>query len=168
MYIGILWNTVNGLKDDIIKDIGTFGKVVDFYEIDLGEQYDDFVRSVYAEDGIAEWKVEMKIEYMRQSDNNKIVLLFINVDDKEKRYNEIKKKEVIVNIENLKKFIRNKYSQQIENYYFDNVFHMTDDKRELEGLLVSLEYWFENIYEAYQDKNKCKELMLEEMNRNEN
>ena len=45
---------------------------------------------------------------------------------------------------------------------------MTDDKKELKGLLVSLEYWFENIYEAYLDKNKCKEFMLEEMNRNEN
>lgn len=37
---------------------------------------------------------------------------------------------VYSNLENLKSSIRNKYKEKVNLYFFDNVFHMTDDENE--------------------------------------
>ena len=151
VYVGVLWNTVNDFKDVIVEDIEQYGNVLRSYELDLGENYADFVKNIYECDGIAQWKIDLKLEHMLQSDNTKIVVLFIDVDDEKKEFNERKNKEVIVNIETLKTYIRDKYSKLIDNYFFDNVFHMTDDKKELKKTLLVLRKWCEQAYDEYED-----------------
>ena len=54
-----------------------------------------------------------------------------------------------VNIERMKNSIRKKYSQMIQNYFFDNVFHMTDDETELANTLEVIKDFFPNIYNEY-------------------
>ena len=158
VYIGIIWNTVNTFKNEIIEDINMFGTVLRYYEIELGENYDKFVRKIYEYDGIAEWKVDLKLKAMNDSDNTNIVVIFIQIDDLKKEYNEKKKKEVIVSIENLKDYIRSKYCEKIPNYYFDNTFHMTDNEQELASTLIVLREFLYNEYDDYKnnycDKNK--------------
>lgn len=162
IYVGILWNTVFDLKDNIMEDINKYGEIINAYEIDLGNQYMEFVKNIYECDKIAEWKVCLKLAYMLQSSSTKLVILFIKIDDTKKEYNERKNKEVIVNIENLKTDIRDKYSKQIKNYFFDNIFHMTDDKEELEKTLLVLNDWFDK------EKNNNKLLVKRRGGTNEN
>ena len=58
VYIGILWNIVNYLKVDIVSDINSYGEIVNSYELELGSQYDDFVRQIYEFDGIDDEKIK--------------------------------------------------------------------------------------------------------------
>ncbi len=45
-------------------------------------------------------------------------------------YHPLKKRYVFVNLESMKTDIRRKYSKLVAYYFFDNVFHVTDDERE--------------------------------------
>jgi len=167
IYIGIIWNTVNHLSGDILSDINELGEVVDFFNIDLSEQYSDFVRSIYELDGIAEWKVNKKLESMDLPCKN-VGIVFIKVDDSVKEFNEAKKKVVSVNIETLKKFIRSKYSQLISNYFFDNVFHMTDNVEELANTLEVIRAFFPHVFEEYQNRTEPQLTLRREKKKNEN
>lgn len=84
VYIGVLWNTVNQFKNEIIDDISQFGNVLKTYEIDLWFEYDSFVRKIYENDGIAEWKVNLKLDAMNKSENKKVVIMFIQIDNTKK------------------------------------------------------------------------------------
>lgn len=168
--IGVLWNTVYTYKKEIIEDISNFGKIVKYYDLDLGVKYDDFVRNMYKSDGIANWKVELKIDSMKKSNDTRVILMFIKIDDLERRFNEKKEKEVIANIEDLKQYIRKKYSVRISNYFFDNIFHITDNEDELISTLLILKDWYNSIYVAYQNIDnsilKEKKLVLERKDNN--
>ena len=149
VYIGILWNTVNDFKTKILQDIGDHASIINFFEINLEDRYEQFVRDIYLFDGIAEWKVDLKLKAMQ--------------------FNEKKNKQVIVNVENLKNTIRYKYSLLIPNYFFDNVFHMTDNEEEVLSTLSVLEKWFPDIYTIYQDCSKNYEIGLRRIRtKNEN
>ena len=163
-YIGILWNTVNFLKEEIMGDISKFGEIVDYFELNLGEDYEEFVKKIYEFDGIADWKIKLKLDSMKAVDCAIITVLFIKIDDSKIEFNDRKQKNVITNIENLKKYIREKYSKRIDNYYFDNVFHMTDNKEELLAMLKVLREWCSSHMsplEAENSNDLCKKLVLE-------
>ncbi len=169
VYIGILWNTVNDFKTKILQDIGDHASIINFFEINLEDRYEQFVRDIYLFDGIAEWKVDLKLKAMQESNNRNIIIMFLQIDDKEKIFNEKKNKQVIVNVENLKNTIRSKYSLLIPNYFFDNVFHMTDNEEEVLSTLSVLEKWFPDIYTIYQDCSKNYEIGLRRIRtKNEN
>ena len=150
-YIGILWNTISELEDLVITDINEMATVTEVHELDLSSQYENFVRTIYEHDGIDKWKIDKKLEGMNSSNNQNVVILFIDVDDSERVFNSNKNKEVITNIEALKKYIRTKYSQLIPNYYFDNVFHMTDNEEEVYSTLYALQKIRPEIVESYKE-----------------
>ncbi len=156
-YIGILWNTISELEDLVITDINEMATVTEAHELDLSSQYEDFVRTIYEHDGIEEWKINKKLEGMRSSNNQNVVILFIDVDDTQRVFNPNKKKEVITNIETLKRAIRTKYSQLIPNYYFDNVFHMTDNEEEVYSTLYALKKIRPEIFESYKETLSTQE-----------
>ena len=51
VYIGILWNTVNDFKAKILQDIGDHASIINFFEINLEDRYEQFVRDIYLFDG---------------------------------------------------------------------------------------------------------------------
>ncbi len=144
-FIGILWNTVSDYANEIFEDIDTIGNVLVAYEVDLENEYESFVRDIYERDGIAKWKIDQKINSMLTTASHKIVIIVIEIPDMEIKFNALKKKDVIVQIENLKKLIREKYATLVNNYFFDIVFHMTDNEEELTAILEVLNTWFPHI-----------------------
>jgi hypothetical protein len=70
--------------------------------------------------------------------------------DSEKVYCERKHTYIYKNIEELKQYIRNKYKARINGYFFDNIYHMTDDEKEYIFTL--------NIINSYLRKGKVKVL----------
>ena len=167
IYIGILWNTVNNFCIDILKDIAEFSEILFWNEVDLENQYNEFIKNIYELDGIDEWKVNLKLQSMNQTLNKKIVIVFLRIDDNTKIYNTKKNKMVAVNIENLKYTIRKKYSKKILNYFFDNVFHMTDNEEEILNTLEVLREWFPDIYTKYKQFSGEKKY-IKEGRKNEN
>lgn len=55
--LGILWNSVQEYKDMAIDDIQKYGSLIGTFDMSLEENYEAFVRDIYAQDEIASWKV---------------------------------------------------------------------------------------------------------------
>lgn len=144
--LGILWNSVQQYKDMAIEDIQKYGSLIGTFDMPLEENYEAFVRDIYAQDEIATWKVDKKVETMfNSSDVRTVTVVFIEVDLTDQFYHGGKKRMVYTNLENLKIGIRDKYGKLIKDYFFDNVFHMTDDERELKADLTVVSNYLKNM-----------------------
>ena len=129
--LGILWNGMQKHIYEALNDINEYGKVNEAFTLHLDGEYELFVRTIYAQDEIAEWKVDKKVETMFQCSDSRDVTIFIaNIDTKEKEYHPYKKRDVFINLENMKINLREKYSKVVKHYFFDNVMHVTDDENE--------------------------------------
>lgn len=158
--LGILWNSVYEFKDMILSDIEKYGNLVDSFDLNLEDNYEDFVRDIYAQDEIASWKVDKKVSTMfNSSDNRNITIVFIEVDLTDQFYHGGKKKMVYTNLENLKNGIRGKYGKMIKEYFFDNVFHMTDDTRELKADLGVVSEYLKRLNIEDEKANKLVKKM---------
>ena len=139
--LGILWNGMQEHLEEVLGDISQYGEVKDAFSLNLGDSYESFVRDIYAQDTIAEWKVNKKLETMFQcSDSRTITIVIVDVDTPEKEYHPLKKRMVYKNLENMKVNIRKKYSEKVKHYFFDNTLHATDDEGEFQadlGVVVS-------------------------------
>ena len=137
--IGIIWNSASQFKENILSDISEYGEVLNVFDLILDNQYDTFVRDIYSDDAIDNWKIDKKIETMKQSsDYRGVTVVVLNIDTKEQYYHAHKKRMVYVNLDRLKRNIREKYSQLVSVYFFDNVFHLTDDEKEYEECAETL------------------------------
>lgn len=129
--LGIFWNSMNEFKDEAVIDVEKYCKILGGFPIELGDNYEKFVRDIYSQDEIAEWKVDKKVETMFQcSDSREIYVILMDIDTKEQTYHPFKKRFVYTNLEQMKVDIRTKYKDRVNNYFFDNIFHVTDDERE--------------------------------------
>ena len=156
--LGILWNSVQEYKDMAIDDIQKYGSLIGTFDMSLEENYEAFVRDIYAQDEIASWKVDKKVETMfNSSDVRTVTVVFIEVDLTEQFYHGGKKRMVYTNLENLKTGIRYKYGKMIKDYFFDNVFHMTDDERELRADLTVVSYYLK--YMSMHSSNEVIQLI---------
>jgi len=151
--LGILWNSMDKYKEEIKREILRHGKILADVTLNLGDKYEQFVRDIYAQDNTAQWKVNKKIETMFENDSRKITILIMNIETKEKHYHKLKEKMVYTNLENMKIDIRSKFSKLIDNYFFDNIFHVTDDEREFELDYEILKKYF---YDVEILADKCK------------
>lgn len=129
--LGILWNSIQAHLKNVVEDVEEYGKVLDIFSLNLGDKYERFVRDIYSHDEIATWKVDKKIETMFQcSEERKVTVLLIDIEASKMEYHPFKKRYVFVNLESMKTDIRKKYSKLVAYYFFDNIFHVTDDERE--------------------------------------
>lgn len=129
--LGILWNGMDEYKEDVKNDIGNYGEIAKSFTLNLGEEYEKFVRDIYNQDEIADWKVDKKLETMfKCSDSRKITVLIMKIETNVQYYHKLKKRMVYTNLEQMKINIREKYSKLVTHYFFDNVFHVTDDENE--------------------------------------
>ncbi len=131
--LGILWNSVIDYKNDVLQDIEKYATIIKCISLDLKEDYEQFVRDIYNQDDIAKWKVDKKIETMFKSTNSrKVLALIMDIETNTSYYHKLKKRMVYTNLEQMKIDIREKYSKYIPYYFFDNVFHVTDDEKEFQ------------------------------------
>lgn len=129
--IGILWNSMDAFLEEAINDIQTFASVTDVISIDFKDKFSDFISKIYPYKGEEKWKLEYKISHMfNQYANNKINIIFMNIDNENKIFVPRKKLYIYEDVEKLKMYIREKYRNKINNYAYDNVYHMTDDEDE--------------------------------------
>lgn len=146
--IGILWNSMNNNIEDAITDISKFSKINEIFTIDFKEYFPDFISKIYPYTGTELWKLDYKIQHMHKKyDNNSITILFLNISVKNKKFIERKEKYIYEQVEDLKKFIRNKYKTVVDGYAFDNVFHMTDDEEEYSYTLNIIINFILNYYQ---------------------
>ena len=157
--IGILWNSMNEYRNEAIEDIKQYGTIEEMIPIDLGSNYKSFIKELYPFDGRHEGLDEYKASIMiDQYESNEICILFLDIKDSEKIYIERKRIYLYKNIEELKQMIRSKYKEKIDNYQFDNIYHMTDDETEyLFTLKVLQKYLHELTIKNVKIKRLCDE-----------
>ena len=59
--VGIIWNSSQKYANDIISDLKKSVDVLDFFEVDFGEKYYSFVKSIYEKEQMEDWKIANKI-----------------------------------------------------------------------------------------------------------
>ena len=168
--LGILWNGMQEHLNEVMKDISCYGEIIDSFSMNLGEKYEKFVRDIYSQDDIASWKVDKKLETMfKCSDVRMVTVVFIDIDATEMVYHPLKKRMVFINLENMKTEMRKKYSQLVKCYFFDNVFHVTDNEHEYNAdFRIVNQYCDSGIEKSRLEfKNPHVKVLRKDENRNE-
>lgn len=97
--LGILWNSMQEHLENVVEDVEKYGNVLDIFSLNLGDEYEKFVREIYSQDEIAAWKVDKKIETMFQcSEERKVTILLIDIETSKMEYHPLKKRYVFVNL----------------------------------------------------------------------
>lgn len=157
--LGILWNSMSDFKRDVLQDIEKQATIKEQIDLELDESYNNFVRDIYAQDDIAQWKVDKKIEAMGMcSSSRQVTILLLDINTTTTYYHELKKRTVYLEMENLKQDIRGKYSKLVPFYFFDNVFHMTDDEEEYKADLKVINKYIRNIGNNEKINQKVKKI----------
>lgn len=131
VFLGIIWGPAFKYKNEILEDTKQFAKKTLSLDIDLGEKYSDFVYDMYKYEDMPKWKIDKKLEHMHSENNSSINVSFYDIDTSEEFYHPFKHCIVYKNVEGMKMFIREKYKGKVDDYFFDTVFHLTDNKVEL-------------------------------------
>ncbi len=140
--IGIIWNVAFRYRREMVKIISKYSiSISRQFEIDLGEQYSNFVRNIYMGENMEDWKIESKISHMENDLNKKVYIVFFEINLKDKFYHPKKKKYVYSNLQELKDLLRNSYKEKIEDYFFDIIFHCTETDSEFFECKKAIEYY---------------------------
>ena len=137
--IGIIWNKSYSYKNCIIDDINQLGHVVNTCDIDLDDNYEEFVRKIYDSEDMEEWKINNKLDHMLDDGNRKICVVLFEFDSAKINFDRRKNKNVYSDLETIKTGIRSKYKNYVNNYTFDVVFHSSDNINELKNIKTVLD-----------------------------
>ena len=123
--LGIIWNKAYEYKREIISDIEGRVKLLECFDLDLNDDYEGFVKEIYQNENMEDWKIDRKINAMCPCDSKKISVVIFEFDSSRVVYHEFKHKDVYEELESLEMYIREKYSKLVDNYVFDIIFHST-------------------------------------------
>ena len=146
---GILWPPVSKYFDEITNLIGSRYRISSYTDYDFPEEiFLRFIHGVYHLDDIAEWKVAAKIEHMLRKGLNKVRILDIDMKSPDFRVKRTGK-TISQEGERLKKLIRDKYSNMVDDYFYDIIFHTSDNylQSEFIGALVNRAFSLKKVLE---------------------
>lgn len=125
--IAFIWPPAMKYCAEIKSEIEQFAKIKSTETRYFNDaKLSDFVRAVYSVDDIESWKVEKKIEHMLNC-NNEVEIMALSIDAPRYRLKSSTALPLSVQVEELKKIIRNRFKDRINDYYFDNILHISDN-----------------------------------------
>ncbi len=134
--IGIIWNCAMQYENEILALIKDNSKIIYTSILQLGNSYENFVREIYSQDSIDEWKINEKIRNMKLSTSlTDVRFIIYDIEVEELFFNTYKKRFVYSKSELLKSIIRIAIMNKLQNYFFDITFHATDSLEEYEKTL---------------------------------
>jgi len=154
--IGIIWNSAQICKEKIIDDLKEQVKVLNYFDIDFQDNFALYVNSLYQSENMEKWKIEKKLSYMLLNEDTNITIVLFEFDEKNVVFHEFKKKNVYKQLEDTKKYIREKYKNYVEKYTFDIVFHATDN---LDELINCYNVLLNFIEKCCKDKDEEKKIL---------
>lgn len=143
--IGIIWTPVYKYRNDIIKDIETKTKVIKTVDVELNNLYKDFVYEIYSQEHMEKYKIDLKIENVCHDpvQQSTVSILLFHANTKDQYFHSKKQKLVYAHIEEIKEFVREKYKVLISNYFFDNIFHATDNEQEFISCVKTINKYYD-------------------------
>lgn len=156
--LGIIWPPAQEFKDDILNDIGNMVNLKYYTNIDLGVFYHDFIYNVYENE--VKYKVDKKYKILTLSPKTVITIVLFDFDEASLDFHKQKNRFVYKQLNDLKVYIRETYGKKIDNYYFDNVFHCTDDFDEYKHseavIKKQLNQLLSNVLKLASEKERAK------------
>lgn len=130
-FICTLWAPVASFYDAIIERLKLVCEVDSYRDYTFDAfNYAQMARKIYAVDDIEKWKIEKKIEYMRQNvtdDKWKIRVVKLNLPQPRFRRKDSTQNTLSMECENIKRIIRNCYKDKVLNYFHDIICHIGDN-----------------------------------------
>ena len=121
----VLWPPVEKFFNEIEKIIKKKYEIISTVDYANVRNFNEYVRNLYKIDDINKWKVERKISLMDKYPKNiRIIDIIIKNPEYRKKGN---KNLISVKVEELKRIIRKKYSNNIDNYFHDIIIHIGDN-----------------------------------------
>ncbi len=132
--IGIIWNSLNPqYKQEILDYMNKEGNIKYAINIDLKDQYEEFIKDIYVENHEAEGISFMKYAILKdQFPSNEIEIVYATFDVSLYEYTNKLKGFQFEKLAEIKRNIRNTYKNKISKYAFDNIFHLTMNDSEYE------------------------------------
>ncbi len=123
----VIWSPAAAFSDEIIGDLSYFGRAdgVKRYAFSP-EEYCNVVKAIYAADDIADWKIQAKLEHMRQPAPELVAVRFYP-DVPDFRLKDATGMPLSRLGERVKKSLRTRYRGQVEDYFFDVIMHIADN-----------------------------------------
>jgi len=139
--IGVIWNMAIDYEKEIVSLILPVGSIVHEQKIDLDTRFNEFVSGIYFNANSTH--VKAKIQALKCCSSRTVKLMHLDIKTDYKYFSLNKRAFVYKNIEALKENIRHEISLKIPNYYFDVIFHLTDNKYEYKKTLQFLNSFLE-------------------------
>lgn len=123
----VLWGAAYEFFEQIKQDISKDFEVLQTHKLEFDtESYKEFGRLLYKVDDISKERIEKKFSEMKGPKTMSI--LFIHKwDPSFRNKTQFPDKLICIETEDLKKKIRKKYKNLIDNYYYDNIIHVGDN-----------------------------------------
>ncbi len=137
--LGIIWNTAYNFRYEVLKTLGKYAKTLSIKNIDFDnwDEYEEFVRAMYPQ-VTPKRVIDEKIYHMKFTNCNSICIVVFDIDTSAVRYHPRKKHEVYANLQDMKDEIRNVFANKVISYFFDTIFHCTDNEDEFNADLDTI------------------------------
>lgn len=124
----ILWPPAQKYFDDILNELGKMYQIISYQDYQYkDETFSRLVKAVYHIDDIEDWKVLKKIEYMQSAAKKNIRVVKLDIDSPMFRL-KAKTNGTLSQVgEYIKSYIRGKYKDKIDNYFYDIIIHIGDN-----------------------------------------
>ncbi len=150
-FVCTLWAPVAPFYDEIIERLKLVCEVDSYRDYMFNTfNYTQMARKIYAVDDIEKWKIEKKIEYMKQNiqdDNWVIRVVKLNLNQPRFRRKDSTQNTLSVECEDIKRIIRNCYKDKLPNYFHDIICHIGDNFYQNEFIDKLFQYQFLNVAE---------------------
>ena len=125
----ILWPPVEKYFLKIYREIEENYEIINYKQVEFKNNLESVMKDIYEVDNIEEWKLEKKIQSMKESTTSKSVfILKINLFATKFR-NKIQHPDCIISedAELIKRRIRDNYRDKVNKYFYDIIVHMSDN-----------------------------------------
>ena len=122
-----LWAPMANYFDEATKRIQCFFETKNIKDVKYSEDtYSKMIKAIYSIDDIEDWKIEKKLEYMKNCSPKKIRFLNIKLPYPRFRFKQCNYNTVLIQGEILKKTIRDCFKNRISDYFYDILFLQLD------------------------------------------
>ena len=125
-FVMVLWPPAQKFSTEIKNLVESRFSVLAFQENQRIENFPEFIESTYLTDDIEQWKIQKKLFHMK-SFEPVITSLVFQINDPAYRMKARTESYLSDSVAKLKKEIRSKYRDKVENYVHDIIVHIGDN-----------------------------------------
>ncbi len=126
-FAAFIWSPAIKFSEEIKAEISEFAHIKKTETKHLEEgKLPEFIRAVYSVDDIESWKVEKKIEHMRGF-GDMVEVMFLSIDNPRYRLKASTSLPISIKVEEIKKIIRSRFKDRVDDYFYDNILHIADN-----------------------------------------